>query len=124
MHGDKYLVAFFEGLMDFKHEITQALVSCHQFYGNSTNVGRHYLEKRGSYRMLQQTEIIIGESMSYRDAFNGPIKEINEYYIRHRWVIHTAMTAPFSIDFLLLFVAMIRVIHTAMTAPFSIDFLL
>ena len=78
----KYIVAICEGFEDNRRH---GLVSCHQFYGNHSNIGWAYLTQRSlkstKYKPLMRHNFI-GYAISYRDTFDGPIKEINNIYVK------------------------------------------
>ena len=81
-YRQKYIVAVFEGFEDNRRH---GLVSCHQFHGNKSDIGAVYLKQRA----IKSTKFIalirhnfIGDAISYRDTFDGPIKEINNIYVK------------------------------------------
>ena len=66
----QYITVFLEGLGDRKGG---GVVSCHQFYGYHINVGLSY--------QLLLNQNFVGDSKTYEDVFDGPIKEINKRYV-------------------------------------------
>ena len=79
-YKDTYISAFFEGFKDPKKF---GLVYCRQFYGNHSDVGASYITQRAAnYQIILKWDVI-GNSKTYKDAFEGPIKEINRVYVHY-----------------------------------------
>ena len=81
-YKNKYIIAFIEGF--------EGMVSCNQYCSNpfdASDIRAKYLESKSSsfYRMMQQSKIIGLSAKSYQEVLNGPIKEINDYFLRHKW---------------------------------------
>lgn len=84
--NDKFLTAFLEGLYGIEDNIDNGMVSCHQYYGNSSNIGTKYLKGRSNLYRLLHTSEVSGVPITYLDAFDGVIKEINEFYVGNKWI--------------------------------------
>ena len=84
-YKDKFLTAFFEGLYGIEDNMDNGMVSCHQYYGNSNDIGTKYLKGRSHlYRLLHKAEVS-GVPVNYQDVFDGVIKEINKFYVGNKW---------------------------------------
>ena len=83
IHGDKFINVLLEG---FQEITKKGSIACHQFCGRSMDVSTAYLKRRSAfYQLLQRTQNI-EFAMTYQDAINGPIKQTNEFYVRHEYV--------------------------------------
>ena len=85
-YRDKFVVVISEAFQGTDDNKKRGNIFCHQFYSSLCDAGTRYLQDRSSFYQLMQYSKIIGVSMSYQDAFTGPIKEINDFYVCHKWV--------------------------------------
>ena len=84
-YKDKFITAFFEGFRDTEDGTNNGIVSCHKFYSNTSDIGMRYLKNRSPFYCLIHYSEIVGFSMNYKDAFNGAIREINDFYVGNKW---------------------------------------
>ena len=83
-YRDKFIIVLNEGLED---NGTYGMVSCCQLFVNSYDDGAKYLKRRSPlYRITKQLNITRRYITSYEEVFNGPIREINDYYVGHKWM--------------------------------------
>ena len=79
---DKYLIVVNYGL----HKMRFGLVGCRQMYTGDIEAGAKYLAVRSyRYRVLLKVNII-GNKTNYHDVINGPVKAVNDFYVRHKWI--------------------------------------
>ena len=78
-YNDKYIIAYIEG----GREMVQCnQFCCHPFDANDVT-SKYLMQSSSYYNRMQQSEF--NDSRSYKAIFDGPIKEINKYYLRHKW---------------------------------------
>ena len=78
----KYVIVINEG---FSEHLLGSIV-CHQIYANNKEAGAKYLRYRSKHYRMLSTINFTENTTKYQDVFDGPVKQINDLYVRNKWV--------------------------------------
>ena len=97
VYNAHFIFVISEGFED-KCRDEHSVVSCHQFYINSLLKKKGYMRGRSSlYRIMLQSNMSEA-ALSYEDVFNGPIKQVNDLYVQHKWTRSDIMSGQIELN--------------------------